>query len=104
MNGHGHVTPNADGSRARCGGPGICPVCNGERAALWRQIGMAQQHLAKHAPPRPTARELASKVLREHAQLGVFRCVCGWDYDDTVPDVHYSDHVSHVLAVAGLLR
>lgn len=24
---HGHVIPNEDGSRARCGGPGICSVC-----------------------------------------------------------------------------
>jgi hypothetical protein len=29
---HGHVTPNADGSKARCGGPGICPVCSQEAA------------------------------------------------------------------------
>src|SRR6266404_9141580 len=28
--GHGHVTPNEDGSRARCGGPGICVQCNKE--------------------------------------------------------------------------
>ena len=25
--GHGHVTPNADGTKARCGGPSICPEC-----------------------------------------------------------------------------
>lgn len=30
--GHGHVTPNPDGSKARCGGPGICEVCSGEAA------------------------------------------------------------------------
>jgi hypothetical protein len=24
---HGHVKPNPDGSKARCGGPGICPEC-----------------------------------------------------------------------------
>lgn len=24
---HGHVTPNPDGSLARCGGPSICSVC-----------------------------------------------------------------------------
>jgi hypothetical protein len=34
--GHGHVTPNPDGSKARCGGPGMCPVCNAELGA---QIG-----------------------------------------------------------------
>lgn len=27
MRGHGHVTPNEDGSSARCGGPAICKVC-----------------------------------------------------------------------------
>jgi hypothetical protein len=29
--GHGWVTPNIDGSVARCGGPGICEVCNKEQ-------------------------------------------------------------------------
>lgn len=32
MSGHGHVTPNADGSRARCGGPGFCDACSRELA------------------------------------------------------------------------
>ena len=27
MSGHGWVIPNADGSKARCGGPGICSAC-----------------------------------------------------------------------------
>lgn len=31
---HGHVTPNANGSKARCGGPGICPECSLEKAQL----------------------------------------------------------------------
>ncbi len=31
--GHGHVVPNSDGSRARCGGPAMCSVCAGELAA-----------------------------------------------------------------------
>lgn len=25
---HGHVTPNTDGSKARCGGPGVCTECS----------------------------------------------------------------------------
>jgi hypothetical protein len=29
---HGHVTPNPDGSKARCGGPGICNECSREYA------------------------------------------------------------------------
>jgi hypothetical protein len=32
MAGHGHVTPNPDGSKARCGGPRICTVCALEQA------------------------------------------------------------------------
>jgi hypothetical protein len=28
--GHGHVTPRPDGTRARCGGPGICAECSRE--------------------------------------------------------------------------
>lgn len=32
MSGHGHVTPNADGSKARCGGPAICSDCAIEAA------------------------------------------------------------------------
>lgn len=31
---HGHVTPRADGTKARCGGPAICSVCAAELAAL----------------------------------------------------------------------
>jgi len=27
MSGHGHVTPNADGVKARCGGPHLCGDC-----------------------------------------------------------------------------
>lgn len=26
-NSHGHVIPNPDGLRARCGGPALCPDC-----------------------------------------------------------------------------
>ncbi|MFI8384862.1 hypothetical protein [Pseudomonas sp. NPDC079086] len=37
IKGHGHVTPNADGSRTRCGGPTICKVCKAELAALKAQ-------------------------------------------------------------------
>jgi hypothetical protein len=29
---HGHVTPNTDGSKARCGGPKMCAVCAKELA------------------------------------------------------------------------
>lgn len=32
--GHGHVIPNKDGSKARCGGPSICPECSAEFAQV----------------------------------------------------------------------
>lgn len=32
--GHGHVWPRPDGSRARCGGPGMCSVCSVDRIEL----------------------------------------------------------------------
>lgn len=32
--GHGHVIPNKDGSRARCGGPALCGDCAMELASL----------------------------------------------------------------------
>jgi hypothetical protein len=38
MSGHGHVIPNADGMKARCGGPGICPECARE-LALQQNLG-----------------------------------------------------------------
>lgn len=34
MRGHGHVIPNPDGSKARCGGPAICKTCAREAARL----------------------------------------------------------------------
>lgn len=34
--GHGHVTPNEDGSVARCGGPALCDACALELAELNR--------------------------------------------------------------------
>jgi hypothetical protein len=40
--GHGHVTPNPNGDKARCGGPKICKVCMAELAALKaQQVGAA---------------------------------------------------------------
>lgn len=33
MSGHGWVTLNPDGAKARCGGPGLCSVCQMEEAA-----------------------------------------------------------------------
>jgi hypothetical protein len=37
MMGHGHVTPNHDGSKARCGGPAICIECGEELKELQKK-------------------------------------------------------------------
>ena len=41
MSGHGHVTPNPGGLKARCGGPGLCSECASEQAALVLGQGLA---------------------------------------------------------------
>lgn len=38
MSGHGHVLPNANGSKARCGGPTICGACAIELAELLNSV------------------------------------------------------------------
>ena len=54
---HGHVTPNADGSLARCGGPKICKVCLAELAQL----------RAKSAPAEPYAELVRQCIAQELA-------------------------------------
>jgi hypothetical protein len=39
MSGHGWVTPNPDGTRARCGGPAICAECAREQGTGPARIG-----------------------------------------------------------------
>ena len=64
MSGHGHVTPNANGSRARCGGPGICPACS---------VEFAQQE--KLAQLKGAVVE-AAKVFKEKNTNGAAMDVC----------------------------
>lgn len=57
MSGHGWVTPNPDGSVARCGGPGLCPECRAEEQAV------------KHEqPPKLKGR---ARLLEALAELGL---------------------------------
>lgn len=65
--GHGHVTPNADGTKARCGGPSICHECARDAA----QLGVAYSL----QPAIDLARENAAK--REHHKKLAMRCACG---------------------------
>lgn len=51
MAGHGHVTPNADGSKARCGGPAICSQCAREAGSRYGRLVAAMEQIrsAPHA-------------------------------------------------------
>ena len=40
---HGWVTPNTDGTKARCGGPALCRTCQAEAEALCLNAGYQQQ-------------------------------------------------------------
>lgn len=55
--GHGHVTPRADGAKARCGGPTLCLVCAREARQLMgvripRKAQPARKTTAATPPPR----------------------------------------------------
>ncbi len=58
--GHGHVIPNADGSRARCGGPGLCDEC-GREAAQKEHMDMHEGGPCLCDPP-PSLHDLLSKL------------------------------------------
>jgi hypothetical protein len=50
MSGHGHVVPNPDGSKVRCGGPGVCGECSRELAGQYQPSGWTGSR-----PPTPIA-------------------------------------------------
>jgi hypothetical protein len=62
MAGHGHVTPNADGTKARCGGPSICSDC----AAEWSAIGKEVELGPGLGWPEPTIEQVIRRdILRQ---------------------------------------
>ena len=52
-NTHGHVTPNADGSKARCGGPIICATCQFELAQKYARYTPAPAKPSQEAKAAP---------------------------------------------------
>lgn len=70
---HGHVTPNLDGTVARCGGPGICGECSVELAqakgAEYQCDGSTTHyqgcrcHEARHAAEVERLREALKGIL-----------------------------------------
>lgn len=72
MSGHGHVIPNVDGSKARCGGPAICSVC---------ALEYARMHLKEEAhefPDRLTVRD--TKVTADEGQR-IYSTATGYGYE-----------------------
>lgn len=78
MSGHGHVVPNANGLKARCGGPAICSVCAlelvEEHAAAWMHVGAADPRLVLD-PALSIHLERARAATRQLSDLlRAFRC------------------------------
>lgn len=77
MAGHGHVTPNPDGSKARCGGPAICPQCSREFAAAHKGAGA---DVVKLPPGQTPATVYQARMIAEHE--GVAGCArCGGTHE-----------------------
>ncbi|PZX29452.1 hypothetical protein C7416_104457 [Cupriavidus phytorum] len=64
--GHGHVVPRPDGLKARCGGPGLCPVCQTEQ----RLDAEFQEMLRKQAASAQMGMDAAKKAGAEMYRLG----------------------------------
>lgn len=64
MAGHGHVIPNADGSLARCGGPGLCDECSREEAQVKRNE--REDHLAAGEVSVEEAKDILSRFVASH--------------------------------------
>ena len=65
--GHGHVTPNPDGSKARCGGPVMCSKCAQELAQLQR-IQATGQKMAEVIEEAHQAEPLSPEVWEAQQQ------------------------------------
>ena len=60
--GHGHVTPNPDGTQARCGGPGICGECSREMASRGGAVCLRNRNHAGPCNPAPAAAEMSLAI------------------------------------------
>lgn len=70
MSGHGHVTPNADGSLARCGGPGICVECSVEFARQAKLPTCAVCHAESVAHHGVLCPDCLDRAKAAHAERG----------------------------------
>lgn len=72
--GHGHVFPRPDGAKARCGGPGICPMCSAEYARLHNGTAVPGSGMVDQPLPQPGRGDVTAKLmdlLRERQRKGI---------------------------------
>jgi hypothetical protein len=97
---HGHVTPRADGVKARCGGPMMCAVCakelaaklNAERVKELRYVSCPNCKVDKVAPDVPSV-------------MTCYNCGCTWAepaerLDEPVPVVETCAACRYFVATA----
>lgn len=80
--GHGHVFPRPDGARARCGGPGMCPVCSADQVRKGIQEHDAEQRPSKDqlpdskVTPEQEARATAMAATMQMSYWGLRSAAC----------------------------
>lgn len=88
MSGHGWVTPNPDGAKARCGGPAICSAC-----AL--ELAQQQSHAAREATAGARLKRLGFTLnaLFDPERGGEYFTVTG---DNLSGDMRYYETIDQV--------
>jgi hypothetical protein len=101
---HGHVTPNPDGSKARCGGPRICPVCafelaeqsKNQKVSKLADIGQAKHQRVSPEVVGGTVEELEREIGRLQKQNDELTKALRWILQD-LEARHLADSMSHSI-------
>jgi hypothetical protein len=76
--GHGHVIPNKDGSKARCGGPALCEECAVEEARVCLELDKDPKILVHRMTVEPGKMEMqlsADKQVMLHIADSLANCL-----------------------------
>lgn len=96
--GHGHVTPNADGSKARCGGPGMCPACAVEAGQLKRvSDDLPVYRPAVEKAPGLTEKQWAALSVPSVQYLGIMRY---FEFEHLPPHLQSVSRIVYAMAYA----
>lgn len=106
---HGWVTPRADGARARCGGPDVCPTCQTEQMHEHMLTGCFGSALAAPGAPSrgvtgDTARYRAIRAVLTDTQNGLSAMLAAADavglLDDQTPTQEQFDAIADQIIAA----